>query len=228
MLKKQYIFVILILTITTSCEYTKRLEAPDYSTVKSKIVEIFNLKSAPLKTENIKKEEVEPDFNDEKLAYIYKHRKNLHVCEETGLRRDVIGKSSKVHQVNSQTYILQVYCGNGAYTDYFEYMLYSIKNDTIEIKPLSFLMRADAYSMVDLNGQPIWFYRKLVNGLSDFDLENLTLKVNAVHNLEGYKAEYKFENDEFKLAKYTVYYHKAPDDPVNQIKSTRESKVIYP
>ncbi|ELS30471.1 MULTISPECIES: hypothetical protein [Pseudanabaena] len=67
MLKKQYIFVIIILTTTTSCEYKKNLEAPDYSTVKSKIVEIFKPKPTPLKKENLKIEEVEPDFNDEKL-----------------------------------------------------------------------------------------------------------------------------------------------------------------
>ncbi len=114
--------------LTTSCGYATRLEVPNSLTDKPKIVEDFTPKSTPLKKENLKIEEVEPDFNDEKLAYIYKHRQNLHICEEIGLRRDAIGKFSKVHKVNSQTYILEVHCGRGAYSVYYEYILYLIKH----------------------------------------------------------------------------------------------------
>ncbi|WP_271251930.1 hypothetical protein [Pseudanabaena sp. Chao 1811] len=182
--------------------------------------------------------ENEPHFNDEKLGYIHDNRRSFRICEEnTGNEVNAVSdkllefraKSSKVYKVDSHKHILEFTCYPGAYNVYKEFLLYSIANNEIEIKPL--LLIVNNGEKLNSNGQiqQVWKYSKGIRGLPTFDTDSLTLKVSTVRNLAGYEAEYKFEEDQFKLLKYTILTLKFTSDkskvPAGRIS---ESKVVYP
>lgn len=72
MLKRQLSILIVITMITTSCINSARLEVQTPSTPISKIVEFATLTSLSIPKKNSKDKEIEPNFKDKKLAYIYK------------------------------------------------------------------------------------------------------------------------------------------------------------
>jgi hypothetical protein len=230
MLKKQFAFLALILMIINiSCSYTPRSEVLTLSTSISQSLTSLTSKITLKSSEDFINKKIEPNFKDEKLAYIYKHRRELNICESKYLRSqaepDTLTqfreKASRTHQINEQKYILELGCYPGAYNVSKEFLLYLINNYGIEIKPLFVLKRSDGEG-IDFNGQPIWVYRQQVGGLPKFDPDTLILKNNTVKNNGGYKAEYKFEDDEFKLLKYTIF-------PNFQMQQKRiGAKDIYP
>ncbi|WP_055077574.1 hypothetical protein [Pseudanabaena sp. 'Roaring Creek'] len=155
---------------------------------------------------------VKPQFNDTKLQYVHDRRREFQVCKEGINDRDDTGsygllehrtEYSQVYQIDSQKYILEFNCYPGAYNFYNEYLLYSIKDYGIEVKPLQ-LMRISSQEKIDLNEQLVWSYYRGARGSIDFNPQNLTLKVNTIRNHGGYRATYKFDEDEFKLVEYTI------------------------
>ncbi len=221
MLKRQLSILIVITMITTSCINSARLEVQTPLTPISKIVEFATLTSLSIPKKNSKDKEIEPNFKDKKLAYIYKYRKSLHVCEEDRFIPDYAERDSEVYQVNSQKYIVEFGCSSGAYASSKEFLLYSIKDYGIEIKPLTVLKRTDEDGM-NLNSQPIWVHRKMVSGLLNFNPNTLDLRISTVRPSGGYIAEYRFDGDEFKLLKYSI----VPD--VSTQKKGVEPNIVYP
>lgn len=191
---------------------------------------------------------INTNFKDEKLAYIYKNRERLHICDEDNSKPDqkFAESESKVYPIDSLRYILRYGCHSGAYFLSFEYLLYSITDYGIEIKTLPIIIMsnyeqkdvnkqpvwtnrksAQDYEKIDINNQPVWIYRKIVQGVPYFDADNLTLKLNASHNGRGYSAEYKFADDEFKLIKYNIHFHEYLEDKAN-LRLVFSSKAVYP
>jgi hypothetical protein len=236
MLKKQLISLILITEIALiSCFYDSSLEASNPVLKASnpvefilQIVEIILSKTSSIPLKNKGNEEVKPNFKDEKLVYIYDNKRWLKVCRDGQFVLHFSERASKVYQINSHQYIIEFGCGSGAYSVFYEYLLYAITDHGIEIKPLQ-VMWIDNHKGINLNDQLIWTYSKLVGGRPTFDANSLTLKVSTVRNLAGYEAEYKFEEDEFKLIKYTIFTLKITRDKAGDpTESISEPKVVYP
>jgi hypothetical protein len=141
---------------------------------------------------------------------------------------------------------LQFGCHPGAYFLFFQYLLYSITDYGIELKTLPITIMpnyeqknsnnqpvwinrksAQDYEKIDINDRPVWINKKIVQGVPYFDPDTLTLKVNASHNGQGYSMEYRLENNEFKLTKYTIHFHKYTEDKSNP-RLIFDSKVVYP
>lgn len=208
----------------------------------------FRVASALQSVRNQSTNVINTNFKDEKLAYIYKNRERLHICDENSGKPDkkFAGSESKVYKIDNRRYILQYGCHSGAYFLFFEYLLYSITDYGIEIKTLPVIIMsnyeqkdvnkqpiwinrksAQDYEKIDVNAQPLWIYQKIVQGVPHFDADNLTLKLNASHNGRGYSAEYRFEDDEFKLIKYTIHFHEYSEDKTNP-RLVFGSKIVYP
>ena len=191
---------------------------------------------------------INTSFKDEKLSYIHKNRERLHICDEDNGKPDkkFTESDSKIYQIDSRKYIVRYGCHPGAYFLFFEYILYSITDYGIEIKTIPIItmsnyeqkdankqpiwanrISAQDYEKIDVNNQPVWIYRRIVQGIPYFDPENLILKLNAVHNRQGYSAEYRFEDDQFKLIKYTIHFHKYSEDKESP-RLIFDSKVVYP
>ncbi|WP_055076384.1 hypothetical protein [Pseudanabaena sp. 'Roaring Creek'] len=114
---------------------------------------------------------------------------------------------------------------------FYEFLLYSKTNYGIEIKMLPLLSRIGDKEGGgnDTNGQTVWIYRRITNATPRFDPERLILKVDAVHNGQGYKTEYVFENNEFKLTKFTkLSIHMRTNPETQKYEPVQESEDIYP
>jgi hypothetical protein len=233
MLKKQFAFLAsIVMIINISCSYTPRSEVPTLSTsILQSLTSLtpgITLKSS----EDFISKKIEPNFKDAKLAYIYKHRRELNICESRHARSqaepDTLTQfreeTSRTHQINEKKYILEFGCYPGVYNVSKEFFLYLINNYGIEIKPLFVLKKSDD-ERISFNDRPIWVHRQQIRGLLKFDPDTLILNVSTVRNLAGDEAEYKFEDDEFKLIKYTIFKLKISSDGS---KRTSEPNVIYP
>jgi hypothetical protein len=227
MLKKQFIFLALTMVIfIASCSYASHSQISDLSELFLRGISIQKSFLIPLEESRQKQTEKEVELNikDKKLAYVYKNRAYLKICEGNRFVADYFEKSSMVYQVNSQKYIIEFGCAFGAYAGYTEYLLFLERDNDIEIKPLPFLITmSDGFDKnFDFNDKLVWLYGKGINGLPRFDPDTLILKNSTVKNNGGYKAEYKFEDDEFKLLKYTIF----PDFQMQQ--KGIGAKDIYP
>jgi hypothetical protein len=140
MLKKQFAFLALIpMIINISCSYTPRSEVPTLLTSISQSLTSLTSKITLKSSEDFISKKIEPNFKDEKLAYIYKNREQLGICEEGKIDKRFAESDSKVYQIDSRTYILQFGCHQGAYFLFFQYLLYSITDYGIELKTLPML-----------------------------------------------------------------------------------------
>jgi hypothetical protein len=221
MLNKRLILLTCIFLVSgTSCSHTSGSNSLNLSEFLSQLVSI-PIPKILLSMDNQETKEIEPNFKDEKIAYIYKKRRQLYICEENRLIKS-FAETSKIYQINSRQYIIEFSCSSSAYSFQLEYFLCSVTNYGIEIKHLPVKVILEQEFNSNEQTQPVWIYRRLVSGLPKFDPDTLILKNDTVKNNGGYKAEYKFEDDEFKLLKYTIF----PDFQMQQ-KGIR-AKDIYP
>jgi hypothetical protein len=165
----------------------------------------------------------EPQYKDERLEHIYRNRKNFGFCpEERYFSNKDSEKFSEIYKISDEKYIIVFVCSYLSYYGDSILLLYTINRDGIEIKPL--LLWAPTEYM---QGKKLW--HRVPSGRPKFDLESLILKIDRVRNAKGSTAEYKFEDDEFRLKKYTLHYHaykKNLDNQKNEL--VFETKNIYP
>ncbi|WP_055074552.1 hypothetical protein [Pseudanabaena sp. 'Roaring Creek'] len=166
-------------------------------------------------------------YKDEKLEYIYKNRSNFQLCnEERYFSKSQSEQYSQVYQISDTKYIIKFACNAIGYYGRGQndvYLLYSIRDNGIDIGYIY------ARSLIYFNnGLRIWSYR-LPYGAKNFDPETLTLRASAVKNGKGHEEEYVFENDEFKLTKYTeLSIRRRINTETQQYELVQESEDIYP
>jgi hypothetical protein len=196
MLKLQLVFKVLV-SVVSGLSFQCVPDLSFISNIMSDISVEVNIKEVINETKS--------NYKDDKLTYIYKYRKVFQVCGESRFILGFSEKYSKVYQINDQKYIVELACSLGAYSATYDYLLYSFTDYGVVIKRLQFLVATNELSYDDLNfkKQPVWFSTNGVSGLPKFDFQSQVLKVRSIHLGEGYEAEYIFNDDEFKLTKYS-------------------------
>ena len=135
------------------------------------------------------------------LADLYQQKDKLQLCQGE-IDLSLSENSSSVYQLNNQEYIVEILCFLGAYQGNYQYFLYSIKGQEVEIKPLFFQEfnkdKADKFKLKDSRN---------IGGLPSYDEESKILTVYTKgRGLAdcGNFAQYKWEDSKFKLLEYRI------------------------
>jgi hypothetical protein len=135
------------------------------------------------------------------LDDLYSQKDKFQLCEgeiDSSLSQDY----SSVYPLNNREYLVEILCFLGAYQGNYQYFLYTVKGQGVEIKPLSFQEfskdKTDKFKLKD---------SRSIGGVPSYDEESKILTVYTKgRGLAdcGSLAQYKWEDTKFKLLEYRI------------------------